>query len=45
MFKHATDCIAPVVLTDEQLELVSGGIQSDAGHIPPASTSRLTAAK
>jgi hypothetical protein len=34
MFNDATNT-APVVLTDEQLELVSGGIQTDAGHIPP----------
>jgi hypothetical protein len=35
MFKHATDYTAPVALTDEQLELVAGGVTPDAtGNIP-----------
>lgn len=35
MFKHMTDYTAPVELSNEQLELVSGGVTPDAtGNIP-----------
>jgi hypothetical protein len=35
MFKHATNDTAPAVLTEEQLEFVSGGVHPDAtGNIP-----------